>query len=88
MAIFLSSGVSTPVAAPAAITLKVKNNTAIRSKPTNNSTLIKAVIKGETLTLTGKAEKGWFPVQSGNAKGYVNVLHVEINNPPPTEESK
>jgi len=62
----------------ATVILIAKNNTAIRSKPENNSTLVKAVIKGEKLNLTGKLEKGWFPVQSGNAKGYVNALHVEV----------
>jgi len=64
--------------APAVTLLTVKNNTAIRSKPAANGTIVKAVLKGDKLTLTGSAEKGWFPVQHGEAKGYVNALHVEV----------
>jgi len=62
-----------------AVTLRVKTNTVIRLKPAANATAVKLVKKGEILTLTGNAEKGWFPVQSDYTKGYVNILHVEIN---------
>lgn len=49
----------------------------LRSEASMSSNVIKILKKGDTLTVTGNAEKGWLPVIHNGDNGFVNVAYVE-----------
>jgi serine/threonine protein kinase/uncharacterized protein YraI len=49
-----------------------------RSKPSTSSTIIKALKKGETLTVTGDLKNGWAPVKHGRDSGWVSAELISI----------
>jgi uncharacterized protein YgiM (DUF1202 family) len=51
-----------------------------RSGPGTNSTIIKTLKKGDTLSVTGETQNGWLPVEHNDDKGYVSSEMVTINN--------
>jgi len=49
-----------------------------RSGPGTNSTVLKTLKKGDTLTVTGDAQNGWLPVEHQGTRGYVSSEMVSV----------
>jgi tetratricopeptide (TPR) repeat protein len=65
----------TPEMLTATVTVNALN---FRAGPGTNSTVLKTLKKGSTLTVTGDAQNGWIPVEYEGIQGYVSAELVSI----------
>jgi hypothetical protein len=49
----------------------------LRAEPKNNAKVVKALTKGNVVTITGETVNGWVPVEYGTSKGYVSASYIE-----------
>jgi hypothetical protein len=71
---------SAAVVAPATQTATViSDGLNFRSGPSTQSSVIKTLWKGDTVSVTGEARNGWLPVEHRGDKGYVSMELVTIN---------
>jgi hypothetical protein len=50
----------------------------LRSEPSTSGAVVKALKKGDALTVTGETANGWTPVEYDGAKGYVSAQYIEV----------
>jgi MFS family permease len=50
----------------------------LRSMPSVNSNIVKALKKGDVLTVTGDVQKGWLPVEHNGDNGYISAELVTL----------
>jgi uncharacterized protein YgiM (DUF1202 family) len=66
------------------ITVQIATVTAnalnFRSGPGTDSTVLKTLTKGATLTVTGEAQNGWLPVEHEGTQGYVSAEMVSVED--------
>jgi hypothetical protein len=65
-----------PEAAPTTATV-IPDVLNMRSEPSTSGAVVKALKKGDILTVTGETANGWTPVEHDGAKGYVSAQYIE-----------